>query len=120
MTEYARTHSASPMTGAVGAAGLRSCFENLWFSDQGLIKGCRVMGWGWLVTKIGQEHSGLVENYHSVWFKIFGKKYFCLLWPCWALVAAHRIFTVSVGLPSCSAWTSSSCGTWAQYCGAWA
>ena len=40
---------------------------------QGLIKGCRVMGWGWLVTKIGQEHAGLMENYHSVWFKIFLK-----------------------------------------------
>ena len=26
VTEYACTHSASPMTGAVGAAGLRSLF----------------------------------------------------------------------------------------------
>ena len=51
-------------------------FKNLWFSDLGADQRLQSYGLGgWLVTKIGQEHAGLMENYHFVWFKIFLKNF---------------------------------------------
>ena len=63
------------------------------------------MGWGWLVTKIGQEHSGLVENYHSMWFKIFVKNTSVYFLAVLGLSCRTQDLRCVCGLPSCSAWT---------------